>query len=466
MAVLFRRDSQSFPAEGRAAVAAGARTGAAGNAAKTGATGDTPGASAAAAETAGETEPTIEEVVQRRLVTAVFQPIVHLDSREIVGYEAFARGPAGTQWANPALMFGAAHKAGVDWELDLVAHTAAFKAALAARLPTSMSLFINANPSSVGRQVPADLAPTLALAYSRLRVFMEMSEQALAVDPDAFLSSIERARASGWGISLDNVGLTPNSLALVPFARPDVIKLDVSLVHEQTHPHAPRVMSSVTAHAERTGASIMALGIETEAHLRTGRGLGAVLGQGYLFGRPGPLDEHLANPSNAIPLIDALPPVDREETPFRLATADHPALPVTQQVLAALASHLEQRAALDQDPPVVLVCLPRAQMFSGAPLAYLQTLVRSASFLAAVVGEPPAHAIPDVRVIPLAENDPLRGEWSIILIGPHYSAMLTARKYKGENDEFGYRLVYDRPTVTRAARLVLQRVTNAAQTQS
>jgi EAL domain-containing protein (putative c-di-GMP-specific phosphodiesterase class I) len=286
MAVLFRRDSPAVPAEGRPVV------GATNNPATSG------------AKNAPEIE--IEDVVQQRLITAVFQPIVHLDSREVVGYEAFARGPAGTRWENPALMFETARQAGIDWELDLVAHAAAFKAALESNLPASMSLFINANPTSVGRKVPTDLAPTLALAYSKLRVFMEMSEQALSVDPDGFLSGIEKARASGWGVSLDNVGLTPNSLALVPFARPDVIKIDVSLVHEQTHPHAPRVMNSVTAHAERTGASIMALGIETEAHLRTGRGLGAVLGQGYLFGRPGPLPATLNNPANAIPLIETL----------------------------------------------------------------------------------------------------------------------------------------------------------------
>ena len=47
-------------------------------------------------------------------------------------------------------------------------------------------------------------------------------------------------------------------------------------------------MNAVNAHAERTGAVVLAEGIETEEHLATARALGATLGQGWYFGRPGP----------------------------------------------------------------------------------------------------------------------------------------------------------------------------------
>ncbi|OLB82519.1 MAG: hypothetical protein AUI14_00600 [Actinobacteria bacterium 13_2_20CM_2_71_6] len=312
----------------------------------------------------------------------------------------------------------------------------------------------------MGGPVPDDLAPTLALAQARLRVFLEMSERSLSVDPQATLQGIERARAAGWGVALDNVGVTAHSLAVMPFANPDVVKIDVSLVHERTHPHAPRVMNALTAHAERTGASIMAVGIETEAHARTARGLGAVLGQGYHFGRPGPLPTVPRVPTQPIGLIPALSPPAKVDTPFGLATADHPALPAPVSVLAALASHVEQRASLDPDPAVVLACLPRNQMISGAPLALLQMLARNASFIAALVGDVPPHPIPDVRLVRLPFNDPLRKEWTVIVLGPHYSAMLTARERanRRDPDDFAYRLVYDRTTVVRASQVILQRL--------
>jgi len=402
--------------------------------------------------------PTIQEVVSRRLVTAHFQPVVHLDTREVVAYEALARGPAGTPLESPAALFAAAGEAGLEWELDTVAHAAAFKAALDANLHPSTSLFVNSNPASVGRQIPPDLVPTVVLAYNRLRVFLEISEKALAIDPNATLSGIERARASGWGVSLDNVGLTPDSLALMPFARPDVVKVDVSLVHDQPHPSAPRVMGLVTGHAERTGAAILATQIESEAQARTARSLGATLGQGYLFGRPGALPVQPHPPNRAIPLIAGLPAVDPADTPYRLATSVQPALPAAPPVLEALAAHLEQRAALDQDPPVVLACLPENRLMSGESLAFLQVLARGASHLAVLSGEPPRHQLPGVRVVQLAEDDALRAEYTTIVIGPHYSALLTARE-DAERGGYTYRLAYDRDLVIRAARTLLHRVT-------
>src|SRR5689334_6010021 len=76
---------------------------------------------------------TIEQVVEHRLVTAEFQPIVRLDSGESVGFEAFARGPAG-ELSNPGALFGAAGTAGLATELDQIAHAAAYRAALQSKL--------------------------------------------------------------------------------------------------------------------------------------------------------------------------------------------------------------------------------------------------------------------------------------------------------------------------------------------
>ncbi len=411
---------------------------------------------------------TIERVVRKRMVHALFQPIVHLDSGDVVAYEALARGPAGTAFERPGPMFGAAAAAGLSWELDLAAHAAAFRAAADARLDPSTALFINVvSPSATGL-VPDDLAPALALAGARLRVFIEMSERSLSAEAEVTMLGIERARRAGWGIALDNVGVTAASLALMPFAYPDVVKIDVSLVHERTHPYAPRVMNAVTTHAERTGASVLAVGIESEAHVRTARGLGAELGQGYHFGRPAPLAEQLVprQPKHHIGLIRQRPPVPAKATPFELATSDRPGLPVTDSVLATLAGHIEQRAGLDPDPMVVLACLPKNRMVSGEPLSVLQLLARNASYIGALVGELPSIGIPDVHLVRLDDNDPMRRELTVVLLGPHYSALLTARRQASvtERGAYAYRLVYDRTLVEQAAEVILRRITKASVT--
>jgi EAL domain-containing protein (putative c-di-GMP-specific phosphodiesterase class I) len=80
----------------------------------------------------------------------------------------------------------------------------------------------------------------------------------------------------------------PASLALLPLLAPDLIKLDMALIRERPGQHAARVMSAVAAHAERTGAVVLAEGVETEQHRVTARALGATYGQGAAGA-----DEHL-----------------------------------------------------------------------------------------------------------------------------------------------------------------------------
>lgn len=407
-----------------------------------------------------EADLTIEELVRERLVTSQFQPIVDLETREIVGYEAYARGPVGSPFAMPAQMFAAAEAAGLTWELDLVAAATAFTTAVQAELTPETSLFINVDPSTLGRPLPDDLASALVAAHRRFQVFLEFSEHALLTDPHATVASIEKARASGWGVSLDRVGVDARALALMPFARPDVVKIDVSLVHRDTHPNAARVMDAVTALAEQTNGSVLAVGIENEGQLRTARGLGAVLGQGYLFGRAGPLPQRGAPPANPIRRIEPVATPKDTDTPFRLATAHGPALPASRAVIAALAAHLEQRVAADPDPVMFLACLPGQRMLSGGPLTELVGIGARAAYAGALLRRPPNQRIPGVRLAGLDRNDPLQEELSVILIGPHFAAMLVAReRLPGHPDGgYDYRLVYDRVTITRAARVLLRAI--------
>jgi EAL domain-containing protein (putative c-di-GMP-specific phosphodiesterase class I) len=119
-------------------------------------------------------------------------------------------------------------------------------------------------------------------------VVLEITERALATRPAELLRTVERVRSVGWGVAVDDVGAEAMSLAFMPLLRPDVVKLDLRLVQERPGPAIAEIMNAVNAHAERTGSVVLAEGIEDEAHLAMARALGATLGQGWLFGRPGP----------------------------------------------------------------------------------------------------------------------------------------------------------------------------------
>ncbi len=191
-----------------------------------------------------------DRLLDERKIDVVFQPLVRLDGGGIVGYEAFARGPAGSAFASPAALFAAARQRGRVGELDWVCRAAAFDAVLAARLAPSMSVFVNVEPESLSEPCPDDLAATVARAETQLRVFMEFNDLALAADPAGLLAAVTRARRSGWGVSLDDLGARLSSLALLPLMHPDVIKLDVGLLRDLPRAHVSAVVNAVQAHRQ------------------------------------------------------------------------------------------------------------------------------------------------------------------------------------------------------------------------
>src|SRR4029450_13527262 len=74
----------------------------------------------------------IQDVLDARAVTPVFQPLVEIATGKVLGYEALSRGPAGSPWESPAALFAAARAAGREHELDWICRAQAYRAGLAA----------------------------------------------------------------------------------------------------------------------------------------------------------------------------------------------------------------------------------------------------------------------------------------------------------------------------------------------
>ena len=103
-----------------------------------------------APEVAGE----LARIIDGRAVRAVFQPLIDLASGDVVGFEALARGPAGSMLESPGALFEAAYGVGRVAELDWVCRAAAFQAAARAELDPALRLFVNCEPASLGWPAP------------------------------------------------------------------------------------------------------------------------------------------------------------------------------------------------------------------------------------------------------------------------------------------------------------------------
>jgi hypothetical protein len=77
-----------------------------------------------------------------------FEPIVHLETAQVIGYEALTRGPARTELSNPVQLFHEAESAGLLFELDCLCRKLALEQASV--LPRGKMLFLNCLPTAIG----------------------------------------------------------------------------------------------------------------------------------------------------------------------------------------------------------------------------------------------------------------------------------------------------------------------------
>jgi EAL domain-containing protein (putative c-di-GMP-specific phosphodiesterase class I) len=108
-------------------------------------------------------------------------------------------------------------------------------------------------------------------------------------DEDALLDAVERLRARGALIAIDDAGVGYGGLALLLTVRPDFIKLDRSIVHGVSGDRTRGALIQAMARfAQETGTRICVEGVELDTDLVYLMGLGVDLAQGYLMARPAP----------------------------------------------------------------------------------------------------------------------------------------------------------------------------------
>ncbi len=394
-------------------------------------------------------------------IRAVYQPIVNLDDDETVAYEALVRGPAGSMLETPARLFHEAKVHGLDSALDRAARGAAIRGALDSDFPPRASLFVNVEPSTLDAGGPL-LARDEEIRRSGLRVIVEFTERELGARPAAVLRAVEWLRSNGFGIALDDVGADHRSLALLPFVAPDVMKLDMALIHERrTSRTTAHVVNSVAAEAERSQAVILAEGIETDEHLTRARSFGATLGQGWYFGRPGELTEHgpdCAEPIRLRPAASA----PRAATPFKILSDELPPRRADKRVLLSLSRHLEAEAETLSEEAVVLATFQEARFFTPRTRGRYEFLAGRSALVGALGIGMSSHPATRVRGGRIEPGDPLAAEWDVVVIGPHFAGAFTAHEVgSGGPDldrQFEFCMSYERELVLEVARLLLARV--------
>jgi EAL domain-containing protein (putative c-di-GMP-specific phosphodiesterase class I) len=212
----------------------------------------------------------------------VFQPICTLDGT-LVGSEALSRFP-GPPKRGPEGWFAEASEVGLRVELELAAIRAAFAAVPS--LPPDTCLSVNVSPATViGSTFQKLIGDT-----DGQRIVVEVTEHAPIADYARMNDAVQRIKAEGVRLAIDDAGAGFASLRHILRLDPDFIKLDRTLIHGIAKDRSKQALAAgLISFAEKIGATIVAEGIETAGELGALAALGVHYGQGFYLARPVPL---------------------------------------------------------------------------------------------------------------------------------------------------------------------------------
>jgi EAL domain-containing protein (putative c-di-GMP-specific phosphodiesterase class I) len=224
-------------------------------------------------------------------VSSVYEPIVSVATKTVYGYEALARGPEGSEFHSPGVLFGTAERENLVFELDCLCRQSGLEGATA--LPGGTRLFLNVRPTAIHDPQfrPDTVIRTLEAAnLSPSDVVFEISEQESIGNFGAFREVRDEYRKLGFQFALDDTGAGYASLHALIELEPEFIKVDRALITNlDTDRSKQALLRALQLVADGIGARIIGEGLDTLEELEMLGELGIPFGQGWLFGHPTPL---------------------------------------------------------------------------------------------------------------------------------------------------------------------------------
>ncbi|PKO33234.1 MAG: hypothetical protein CVU34_14270 [Betaproteobacteria bacterium HGW-Betaproteobacteria-7] len=242
-------------------------------------------------------ETDLRRAVGRHQLELFYQPQIRAADGRLGGAEALLRWHHPERGlVSPGEFIPLAEEAGIITELGEWALAEAARQMVAWRrqgmaLPR---MAVNLSPRQFHA---ADLADRLeyilaAAGAPHAWIELEITESAALAHPEGAVQVLQRLRASGIQVAMDDFGTGHSSLAMLRTLPLNVLKLDRSFVqHLPASATDAAVAEAVVTLARRLGLTVVAEGVETEAQRDFLADIGCDLLQGFLFARPLPAGE-------------------------------------------------------------------------------------------------------------------------------------------------------------------------------
>ncbi|MEI8238222.1 MAG: EAL domain-containing protein [Actinomycetota bacterium] len=217
----------------------------------------------------------IRDIIEQRRFRPAFQPYVDLQTGEVRGYEALTRFTDGTA---PDRKIREAWLVGMGPSLE--AAVARFALEVADQRLPEVQISLNFSPDTILTGLAAAVVRNVARP-----VVIEVTEHTAVEDYPALRRAL--AACGDVKVSIDDAGAGFAGLRHILELKPDVVKLDIGLIHGIDTDLARQALAAGLSHyAATAGTLLIAEGIETAAEAAAVRRLGIHYAQGYYFGRP------------------------------------------------------------------------------------------------------------------------------------------------------------------------------------
>ena len=230
----------------------------------------------------------LQKLIIEKDLQIVFQPIVNLETFEIIGYEALSRGPSETEFTNPKMLFFVATECGLSFELDRVCRKKAFEKA--GTLNSGKKIFVNSLSMTIHDPEFRGIYLKELLEDMRIKpenVVFEISEK-LAIDNyDLFRSAMKNYTDIGIVHAGDDIGTGYSDLERIMELDPGYLKVDISFVKDIDKSFIKQeIVRALVDLSNRISTEVIVEGIETKDEYETLKKLNVLYGQGFLFAEP------------------------------------------------------------------------------------------------------------------------------------------------------------------------------------
>lgn len=230
-----------------------------------------------------------DQLISERAVQPHYQPVIQLGDSKRIGFEILARSKL-EGLRNPAAMFQAADRLNQNATLSELMRDEGLRVASTCEAGKT-HLFLNTHPCEVVTDRLLDSLKTLRETYPTASVVLEIHEAAV-VESDAIVRLRSLLNELDMGLSYDDFGAGQGRLLELGEAPPDVLKFDMSLIRDidKAPPSKQEMLQTLVKLAIDLGCTTLAEGVETKEEHEVCLQMGFQLGQGFLYGRPSPLE--------------------------------------------------------------------------------------------------------------------------------------------------------------------------------